>query len=223
MPEELPAEICEQIDSVALLNSCPLIICDADGVLVEFMFAFEAYLEYRKCYFDWASFRLVGNVRKLINDQPLESEDVRTLLDDFYNEKVEELEPLPGAASALSEISNRAQIVVLSNIPTFAREGRANCLRHHGMDFPVITGSGGKGPAVRRLSCRVQAPTMFIDDIPSNHTSVAQVAEHVTRIYFSADPRLTDLFGPSKDSQHFATDWIEASAIINRCLMENGY
>tara|TARA_B100000676_G_C17777697_1_gene680172 strand:- start:144 stop:815 length:672 start_codon:yes stop_codon:yes gene_type:complete len=223
MPEELPAEICQQIDSVPLLSSRPLIICDADGVLVEFMFAFEAYLEYRGCYFDWSSFRLVGNVRRLTDDQPIESEEVRGLLDDFYSEKTEELEPLPGAASALTKFSGRAQIVVLSNIPVFAREGRASCLRRHGMDFPVITGSGGKGPAVHRLSSRVQAPAVFIDDIPRNHTSVAQIAEHVTRIYFSADTRLTNLFGPSEDSQHFAADWTEASAIIDRCLSDKGY
>tara|TARA_Y100001960_G_C14742017_1_gene863542 strand:+ start:1174 stop:1845 length:672 start_codon:yes stop_codon:yes gene_type:complete len=223
MPDQLTAEIRNQIDSLEILNSCPLIICDADGVLVEFMFAFEAYLDYRGYYFDWSSFRLAGNVRKLIDGKAIENETVRSLLEDFYREKTEELEPLPGASYALSTISNRAQIVVLTNIPTFAAESRANCLRRHGMDFPVITGSGGKGPAVHRLSCRVQAPTLFIDDIPRNHTSVAQAAEHVTRIHFSADPRLKDLFGPSEDSQHFASDWTEAFGIIDRCLTENGY
>lgn len=223
MSEDLSAETIEQIDSVVLEASRPLIICDADGVLVEFMTAFEAYLEYRGCYFDWASFRLVGNVRRRADDEPIDAGEVRTILDDFYKEKTEDLEPLPGAATALSAMSDRAQIVVLSNIPPHAREGRARCLERHGMDYPVITNAGGKGPAVRRLSARADAPTVFIDDIPRNHTSVAQAADHVTRIHFVADRRLAELFGPSEDSHHQAADWTEAHAIIERCFADRGF
>lgn len=223
MAADLSAEIIEQIDSVALDASCPLIICDADGVLVEFMAAFESYLGDCGYYFDWSSFRLVGNVRRHSDDAPIPSEEVRATLDNFYAEKTEDLEPLPGAAAALDTISARAQIVVLSNIPVHAREGRARCLRRHGMDYPVIANAGGKGPAVQRLSARIDAPAVFIDDIPRNHTSVAQVVDHVTRIYFAADPRLAELFGHSADSHHRAQNWTEAQAIIERCFSGLGY
>lgn len=223
MSEDLSIEIIEQIESVDLEPSRPLIICDADGVLVEFMMAFEAYLEERGCYFDWSSFRLVGNVRWLSNDEPIPGDDVHGILDDFYVEKTEILEPLPGAASALQNMSSRAQIVVLSNIPAHAREGRARCLKRHGMDYPVIANAGGKGPAVRRLSQRIDAPAVFIDDIPRNHTSVAQTVADVTRIYFAADERLRELFGPSEDSHHLAQDWSQAHAIIDRCFTDLGY
>ena len=167
--------------------------------------------------------RLVGNVRRNSDNEPIPGEEVHTILDDFYKEKTESLTPLPGAAAALLAMSERAQIVVLSNIPTHAREGRARCLRRHGMDYPVISNSGGKGPAVQRLSARVDAPAVFIDDIPRNHTSVAQVVDHVTRIYFVPDPRLAELFGPSEDSHHRADDWTKAHAIIDQCFQEQGY
>ncbi len=223
MSEDLPAEIAEQIDSVVLEAARPLIVCDADGVLVEFMTAFEAYLEHRGRYFDWASFRLVGNVRRRADDEPIEAGEVKAILDDFYRERVEDLEPLPGAAAALGALSGRAGIVVLSNIPAHAREGRARCLRRHGMDYPVIANAGGKGPAVRRLSARVDAPAVFIDDIPRNHTSVARAAGHVTRVHFVADRRLAELFGPAEDSHHRAGDWTEARAVIERRLADRGF
>ena len=223
MAEDLAADIIEQIDSVALQASRPLIICDADGVLVEFMSAFESYMDAHGCYFDWTSFRLVGNVRRHVDDEAIESEEVRALLDGFYAEKTEELEPLPGAATALNALSNRAQIVVLSNIPAFAREARARCLRGHDMDFPVITNAGGKGPAVQRLSYQINAPVVFIDDIPRNHTSVAQTAEHVTRIYFASDRRLAKLFGPSEDSHYRAENWSQAQEIIDRRFADQGF
>ena len=223
MAEDLAADIIEQIDSVTLQESRPLIICDADGVLVEFMSPFESYLDTRGCYFDWSSFRLVGNVRRHADDEAIEGEEVRDLLDGFYVEKTEELDPLPGAESALNAMSDRAQIVVLSNIPAFAREARSLCLRRHGMDYPVIANAGGKGPAVQRLSSQIDAPVVFIDDIPRNHTSVAQTVEHVTRIYFASDPRLAELFGPAEDSHHRAEDWIQAHAIIDRCFADQGF
>lgn len=223
MAEDLAADIIEQIDSVTLQESRPLIICDADGVLVEFMSPFESYLDTRGCYFDWSSFRLVGNVRRHADDEAIEGEEVRDLLDGFYVEKTEELDPLPGAASALNAMSDRAQIVVLSNIPAFAREARSLCLRRHGMDYPVIANAGGKGPAVQRLSSQIDAPVVFIDDIPRNHTSVAQTVEHVTRIYFASDPRLAELFGPAEDSHYRAEDWIQAHAIIDRCFADQGF
>lgn len=223
MSEDPSPETVAQIDSAVVEASRPLIVCDADGVLVEFMTAFEAYLESRERYFDWTSFRLVGNVRRRADDEPIEADEIRTILDDFYGEKVEDLEPLPGAAAALRALSGRARIVVLSNIPTHAREGRARCLRRHGMDYPVITNAGGKGPAVRRLSARTDAPTVFIDDIPRNHTSVARAADRVVRIHFVADRRLAELFGPSEDSHHRAADWTEARAIVERCLADRGF
>ena len=223
MSEDLSPETIEQVDSAIVEASRPLIVCDADGVLVEFMPAFEAYLESRDRYFDWTSFRLVGNVRRRTDDEPVEAGEVRAILDDFYRERVEDLEPLPGAASALRALSGRARIVVLSNIPPHAREGRARCLRRHGMDYPVITNAGGKGPAVRRLSARTDAPTVFIDDIPRNHTSVARAANRVIRIHFVADRRLSELFGPSEDSHHRAADWAEARAIVERRLADRGF
>jgi hypothetical protein len=223
MAEDLAADIIEQIDSVALQGSRPLIICDADGVLVEFMSAFEAYMDSHGCYFDWSSFRLVGNVKRHTDDEAIDGEEVRALLDGFYADKTEELDPLPGAAAALNALSERAQIVVLSNIPVFAREARARCLRRHDMDYPVITNAGGKGPAVQRLSCQIDAPVVFIDDIPRNHTSVAQSVDQVTRIYFVSDPRLGELFGPAEDSHHRAQDWTQAHGIIDRCFADQGF
>ena len=42
------------------------------------------------------------------------------------------------------------------------------------MDYPVIVGSGLKGPAVAWLTRHIDAPVFFLDDIPHNIDSVAE-------------------------------------------------
>jgi hypothetical protein len=219
----LPPETLEQIETLNIDARRPLLICDADGVLFEFMGAFEAFLDGRGLYFDWASFRLVGNVRRRSDDTPLPADAVTATLDGFFAERTAHLDPLPGASESLAAISRRAQIVVLSNVPYTARTDRIACLRRHGMDYPVIANKGAKGPAVRRLVSGVDAPVVFVDDIPRNHSSVAADAAHVNRIYFSADARCLQLFGPSPESHHQTDGWPATRAIIENFLDAAGH
>lgn len=223
MPNTVHPEVLTQLEGLALEDATPLVISDADEVLIQFMAALEDYLEENGMYFDWSSFALSGNIRRRSDDGAVERDEIKALLETFFTNRVEELRPVPGAAQALAALARRAQIVVLTNIPMAQREMRQRNLARHGMDYPVIANVGGKGAAVRHLAERVAAPVFFLDDIPSHHAAVAAVADRVYRVHLIADPRLGTLLGKAEDSHFRADDWVEARAFIEERLDELGY
>jgi hypothetical protein len=192
----------------------PLIICDADEVLLQFVAGLEAFLEQQHCYLDLTSFRLHGNVKHKTTHEPVADEHVTKLIADFFAAGTRHLRPVAGAAAALQALSHRAQIVVLSNLPEASRDARIENLTEHGMAYPVIAGKGLKGPIVRDLIAGFDRPVVFIDDIPPNIASVAKEAPQVHRLHFIADERLARLMPPSPDAHRRIDDWPTAAAWI---------
>ncbi|MCG8695765.1 MAG: hypothetical protein MI806_31520 [Minwuiales bacterium] len=222
MNKDVPEEVHTQLQSLDLETGRPLIVSDADEVLFAFMASFETYLNNQQLSFDWSSFALTGNIRRESDNEPIDGQLVRDHLRRFFADHTEEMAPVPGAAEALDRLSARAQIVVLSNVPLPQLEARRRALAKHGMDYPLIANIGAKGGAVQRLAEQADAPTVFIDDIPHNHTSVRQSAAHVWRLHFVADPRLAALLGPAADSHHRTDNWSEALSAIETYLDRHG-
>ena len=50
--------------SLKIDNNLPLLICDADEVIFEFMENFDNYLQLNDMYFSYESFKLNGNIFK---------------------------------------------------------------------------------------------------------------------------------------------------------------
>lgn len=212
-----------QLDQLVLVAGRPLVVTDADEVLFMFLEGFEAYLEDNGHYLDLSSFALVGNIKVSETEEMAPVEVAKALLDGFFRERTETMTPVPGAAIALAALAERAQIVVLSNLPDSSKEARERALALAGMPYPVIANVGPKGAAVRHMAERVQAPVFFLDDIPHNHTSVAHVAPDVQRLHFIADPRLARLIGPAEHCHHRVDDWDEARRLIERELTSMGW
>jgi hypothetical protein len=196
-----------QIDNLALRRGTPLIVTDADEVLFRFFAAFEAFIEVRGLYFNYESFRLTGNVLARHDDRAVEADEVGALLGQFFETETERIPPVEEAAPSLAHLSGLAQIVVLSNVPPARKAARERALATHGMPYPLVANSGRKGLAVRHLAEIVDAPVVFIDDIPLNHESVSEHAHHVHRLQFVADERLASLVTPSPHADHWMADW----------------
>jgi hypothetical protein len=203
---------------VTLDPTRPLIICDADEVLLRFLEGLERFLERNGCYLDLSSFRIHGNVKHKATHESVANEAVTKLIGDFFASDTRHLEPVDGAAEALRKLSNRAQIVILSNLPESSREARIENLIEHGMPYPVIAGSGPKGPVVKSLLGDFAQTAVFIDDLPPNLTSVATETPHVHRLHFIADPRLARLLPPAPDAHRRIDDWPAAAAWIDSVL-----
>jgi hypothetical protein len=203
---------------VTLDPARPLIICDADEVLLRFLVGLEGFLERNDCYLDLTSFRIHGNVKHKTTREAVADEAVTKLISDFFATDTRHLRPVDGAAEALRQLSDRAQIVILSNLPEAARDARIENLIEHGMPYPVIAGKGPKGPVVKGLLGDFAQPVIFVDDLPPNLTSVATETPQVHRLHFIADPRLAKLLPPAPDAHRRIDDWPSAAAWISSVI-----
>jgi len=192
----------------------PLVICDVDEVVVHFLKGLEAYLNERGLWLDPASFALNGNIRHKEGNAPLPVDRLGPLLMDFFAAGVRNLTPIDGAKDALATLCERADIVMLTNLPDEFRGDRIANLADHGIVFPVVTNQGPKGPAVSAIAAGRRAPVVFIDD---NHGYLASAREHnpdVHLVHFLQDHR----FG--RHVEHFdymslrTDNWREAEAHV---------
>ena len=209
----LSEEISKQIETLELDPDRPLVISDADEVLLQFMRQFEVYLDRNDMWIDLSSFRLQGNIKYKGSDEAVDMTN-RNIIDDFFAAETLNFSPVDGAAEALTALSKEAQVIILTNLPLAQKKERQINLSKHGMDYPVIVGSGLKGPAVKSLGDKINAPLFFLDDIPHNINSVAEYVPMSGRIHMIADPRLSKLIGAAEgasariDQWHEAQNWI---------------
>src|SRR5215472_13653722 len=131
----------------------PLILVDADEVLLRFVEGFDRFLNARALYLDLGTYRLHGNVKRLDDNVAVLDVEVTALLEEFRRD-LDALEPVDGAREALSELSARADIVVLSNISSAQALARRRNLDALGLSFPLVCNSGPKGAAAKQLSAR---------------------------------------------------------------------
>jgi hypothetical protein len=220
----LDAAVQAQIDALDLATGRPLIISDADEVLLQFVQGLEVYLERQGLWLDLQSFALTGNVRRIGTNERIPAAEMPDILGGFFASETASLKAVPDAAKTLAELSKRAQVVVLTNVPQDQRDARAACLAGQGLDYPVIANTGLKGGAVRYLAeAAGRAPVFFLDDIPHNISAVAKAHEESQRIHFIADERLAKLLPPCDDSHFHTTKWQLAGDFIHSRLDETGF
>ncbi len=220
---DAPDGLESQLSGIKVAPDRPLLITDADEVLFAFMKSFERHLDDHGTFFNWASSRLNGNIIDQATGNPVENHIVRELIGTFFVHHTRSMAIIKGAAPTLQRLSRTMDVVVLTNVPHAQRQDRADALASHGIGFPIISNEGSKAAAVKALAERTTAPVFFIDDAPSHHSDVASVADHVRRIHFIGDPRLSELLGPAEASHHRAFDWPEIGTYIETHLDQSGH
>lgn len=207
---ELSAEILEQLEALNLDPNRPLIISDADEVLLRFIMQLEIYLDERDMWIDIASFRLAGNIKKKGTDEAVEQALMPELLNDFFAHETANFKAVEGAAHALQTLRAHTQIMVLTNLPIAHKQARIDNLKRQGMDYPLVVGSGLKGPAVKWLNDKISAPVFFFDDISYNINSAAECAPTTHCVHMIADPRLQKIVEAAEKSSTRIDDWTQA-------------
>ncbi len=221
--DSLHDDVLIQLEELQLSPDRPLIVSDADEVIFAFVRGLEAYLLDNGHFMDLKSFAMRGNIRDQETGEAVSAEAVKSLIDGYFAERTEHIEPVEGAADALAALSERAQILVLSNIPFDCREARRRALVKHGMDYPLVANIGRKGGAMAYLTARHAAPMFFLDDIPHNISSVARAADRVTRLHFIADHRLRDMLGAAEEAHARIDDWPGVRRYIEDQLAAAGF
>ena len=189
----------------------PLLICDCDEVLLHFAVPFQDYLaERHDLTLSLDSFALVGNLTRA-DGSAVGAHEIRPLIDGFFDTHMPTQPAAPGAVDALANIATIADIVVLTNIADHHALVRTGELARLGMPYRVLGNSGPKGAAVAGLIAHYGATrTVFVDDLPPHHASVATAAPETRRLHMVAEPRLRGLIPSAPQAHARLDDWSQA-------------
>ncbi|MBU4530225.1 MAG: hypothetical protein KUA43_07485 [Hoeflea sp.] len=197
-----------------LLGERPLIVCDIDEVVLEFVTPFQAFLKHNGHELRPTSFRLNGNVFSLADSGETPEEEVARLLEAFFAAHDDWQTPVLEAAQSLERLSDVADIVFLTAMPPRHRPVRRRLLSRHGFDFPMIATEAAKGPAVLALHGARSHPVVFIDDIFVNLQSVRQHVPETLLLNLIANDVFRGLAPHPGDGVDIATDWPHAEKLI---------
>lgn len=170
----------------------PLIISDCDEVLLHMIVPFGEWLEESQP----VSFKLVGNdfskaIRDKQSGEPVEPAEIWRLLNLFFDNEMHRQSPIAGAVGAINQLAQHADVVILTNLADKHNESRREQLRAHGIDFPVFTNQGPKGPALQAILDKYQpSRAVFIDDLAQHHGSAAEMVPHIDRLHLCGEPSL---------------------------------
>jgi hypothetical protein len=190
----------------------PLFITDCDEVLLHMIAHFDAWLdEAHAIRFDFESGSFGGAMKHRDTGVQVEEARVWPLLDHFFREEMHRQTIVPGAVESLGQIGEVADIVILTNLGDHAHPWRVEQLAKHGIHHEVVTNQGGKGVPARAIIDRYGAgPTVFVDDLPVHHASVAKHAPAVQRLHMVAEPRLAPAV-PTAEHAHARIDQWDAA------------
>lgn len=164
----------------------PLVVTDCDEVLLRMVTHFRDWLgEKHEIEMDLTQ-GFVDAMRRRGSNEPLSQREMWKLLGGFFDTEMHRQDAIPGAVEAMTRLSDHAEVVVLTNLQDHRRDDRARQLAALGIDLPVYTNQGPKGPALQAIIAERggNQPAFFIDDLAVHHESVARVAPHVTRLHF---------------------------------------
>jgi hypothetical protein len=194
----------------------PLLICDCDEVLLHMVRHFGTWLRERH---DIAFAHESGSFVAMTHadGSAVEHERIWGMLDEFFPAEMERQTLVPGAAEALAEIGKTADIVILTNLGDHCRDHRIAQLAEHGIRHRVETNRGGKGGPVAALVAEYGNPvTVFVDDLPVHHESVAKHAPTVHRLHLVAEPAMAPNVPPAPFAHARIDEWEGAKAWISQ-------
>ncbi|MBD3729234.1 MAG: HAD family hydrolase [Sphingomonadales bacterium] len=176
--------------------SRPLIISDCDEVLLHMVAHFRDWLgESEGVDFRMDSADFSQAMRWQASGEPVEVKDIWRLLGAFFDTEMHRQLPIEGAVEAIVALGDHADIVVLTNLNDDRRERRSQQLAGLGIEVPVFTNQGPKGPALERIIAQHRAdhgtgPVIFIDDLPQHHHSAAETVPGTTRLHMCGEPMI---------------------------------
>ncbi len=189
----------------------PLVISDCDEVILHMIAPFRDWLAKSEGVdFDLSGSNFTEAMRWQESGELLEQKDIWRMLGGFFDTQMDSQMPISGAIESLNELTEHADVVVLTNLVDERREKRTEQLLAHGLEAKVFTNQGPKGPALQRIIDEY-GPTraVFIDDLAQHHSSVKETTPHVTRLHMCGEPSIAHAI----DCAHIAGD---AHARIDR-------
>ena len=182
--------------------SRPLVISDCDEVLLRMVAHFREWLEESQ----GVDFHLKGSnfataMRWQSTGEPLAEKDIWRFLGGFFDTEMHRQDPIAGALEGIGALREHADVVVLTNLNDARQQMRVDQLKTHGLDVPVYTNTGPKGPALRRILDEYRpSRAIFIDDLAQHHGSAKTDAPELHRLHLCGEPSIA----PHIDCAHEA-------------------
>jgi FMN phosphatase YigB (HAD superfamily) len=170
----------------------PLVISDCDEVLLHMIAPFRDWLgEAHGIDFDLSGREFHQAMTRQGTGAPGDQSEVWPLLNQFFDDQMHRQTPIAGAVKGVSDLSEHADIVVLTNLLDHRQENRTRQLADHGIHVRVYTNQGPKGPALKAILDEFNpSRAVFIDDLAQHHGSVAEMLPHVSRLHLCGEPSI---------------------------------
>lgn len=193
----------------------PLVVCDCDEVLLHMVAPFRDWLaETQGVLFEMKSNDFSQAMRRADTGELLDKLEIWRLLGAFFDTEMHRQTAIPGAIEALHALSQRADVVVLTNISDSHRDLRQAQLETHGVAVKVYTNQGPKGPALERLIAEYRpSHTFFVDDLPQHHKSARETVGTLTTLHLCGEPMLAPHIDCAHEAGHADAridSWAEA-------------
>ncbi len=196
------------------LGARPLIVCDVDEVVLEFLTPFNAFLKSRGHELLPRSFHLTGNIVSLETGAETPPGNVGSLLEAFYASQLEWQEPADRASACLAALSEFADILFLTAMPARHYDVRRALLDRHDLPFPLVAADRDKGPLIERLHDDRPQPLFFIDDMPHNLRSAKRHVPAANLLHYMANGTFRALAPHPGEDVTVASNWSEIEAVI---------
>ncbi|MGI8943716.1 MAG: HAD family hydrolase [Qipengyuania sp.] len=160
--------------------SRPLIISDCDEVLLHMVAHFRDWLhEETEVDFVMTGADFGQAMRWRTSGETLEKKDIWRYLGRFFETEMDRQLPIAGAIEGIGALSEKADVVILTNLNDEWQERRRRQLESHGANVRVFTNQGPKGPALQAI-VEEYAPSraIFIDDLPQHHHSARETMKN---------------------------------------------
>jgi hypothetical protein len=192
----------------------PLIICDVDEVVLEFVGPLQAYLASVGHRLHADSFRLDGNIRRIADGVCATREEIAAFQEAFFSAQDKWQTPAAGAIDVLGGLEDEADIVFLTAMPPRHQAVRRALLDLHGFGYPMVASEDAKGPIAASLIGTRTVPSVFIDDISRNLHSVREHLPGCLLINLMANATFAAMAPDPGKGVMKARDWQHAGEMI---------
>jgi hypothetical protein len=200
------------------LGDRPLIVCDVDDVVLQFIGPFQLYLKSLGHEFLPRSFRLHGNIVSLADGVALEDQHVSRLILEFFEAQESWQTPIDPVVSTLERLSDDADVLFLTAMPPQFSAHRRRLLDSAGLTFPLLASEQPKGPIVQALHGGRDLPVVFIDDMARNLHSVKEHVADCLLIHLMPDSPVHRFAPAAAENIARARDWAHAAELIDQHL-----
>ena len=199
---------------LASLSDRPLLVCDIDEVVLEFLTPFQNFLLAQDKQLRPNSFALHGNIFDLNTKSAVENQKVSSLIEDFFADQLNWQNLLPDVDQVLKTLSEEMDIIFLTAMPPHHFEKRKKLLEGFDLSYPLIATEEAKGPILKTVNSRNDDKVFFIDDMIYNHHSVAEHAPDTHHISIMANQEFKAIAPKLDDYIYDAENWTDVQSHI---------